>query len=61
MIRNLYSIWNLRTAAEAANSAANPTTPAEAAISTLEAEFQINTTKPYVLVVTLYIKDNIKF
>ena len=51
----------LRNPAITANPAASPPTPAEPATSTTEATFQINSTKPYVLVVTFSINDKINF
>ena len=41
--------------------AANPHNPARAATDTTGATFQINSTKLYVPVVTLFLNDNIKF
>ena len=49
------------TAAAPANAAAVTPTLPRLAISTLGVAFQINSTKSYVLVVTLSIKDSIKF
>ena len=46
---------------EISGTAAVTTTLPRSAISTLGVAFQINSTKSYVLVVTLSIKDSIKF
>ena len=50
-----------RTAAVAANPAANLFDLAEPAILTTSPTFQINSTKPYVVTVTFSINNDIKF
>ena len=55
----LHNISIIKTAAVAAKSTTNPLTLAELTMSTTETTLQINSTKPYVPVVT-FSKNNIK-
>ena len=57
------NVWSeiLITPRVAGNADVNTPVPEVAAIQTTGAKFQINNTKLYVLVVTLFVNDNTKF